>query len=352
MHVILFFSVIFILSLTACSAPNCQVTVKVVEEDTGKPISEIPVHASTFIRHLIGPDGGGVKRGGPTQKTDLNGVTIINMKSIDGEIGFVARYNFDDDKKTMLDAGYYEAKGIKYKGIKIENGKWLPWNPTLTIKIKRVIKPIPMYAKHVETKIPEKNKPCGYDLIIGDWVVPYGKGKTSDFIFIISKKMLGGEDKNGYKYFFSSFCLHFHNDKDGIQSVFAKYMINGSPVCGLRLPYQAPINKYANNTEQKCFRTQQDGYHKDNLEHSDPESGDQNYFFRVRSENKYGMAANSLYGKIHGDFKWGIDGELEFTYYLNPTPNDRNVEFDPDKNLFGKPSCVVGSDQSMAVGDP
>lgn len=25
---------------------------------------------------------------------------------------------------------------------------------------------------------------------------------------------------------------------------------------------------------------------------------------------------------------------LRFTYYLNPTPNDRNVEFDPKRNLF------------------
>ena len=25
---------------------------------------------------------------------------------------------------------------------------------------------------------------------------------------------------------------------------------------------------------------------------------------------------------------------LRFTYYLNPTPNDRNMEFDPKRNLF------------------
>ena len=26
---------------------------------------------------------------------------------------------------------------------------------------------------------------------------------------------------------------------------------------------------------------------------------------------------------------------MEFSYYLNPTPNDRNVEFDPKQNLLG-----------------
>ena len=25
---------------------------------------------------------------------------------------------------------------------------------------------------------------------------------------------------------------------------------------------------------------------------------------------------------------------MSFTYYLNPAPNDRNVEFDPKQNLF------------------
>jgi hypothetical protein len=26
---------------------------------------------------------------------------------------------------------------------------------------------------------------------------------------------------------------------------------------------------------------------------------------------------------------------IAFQYYLNPTPNDRNVEFDPKQNLLG-----------------
>ncbi len=27
---------------------------------------------------------------------------------------------------------------------------------------------------------------------------------------------------------------------------------------------------------------------------------------------------------------------MRFSYYLNPTPNDRNLEFDPEQNLFKK----------------
>jgi len=52
-----------------------------------------------------------------------------------------------------------------------------------------------------------------------------------------------------------------------------------------------------------------------------------------------GNILSALYGKIHGDIT--VSGTLRetskiiFTYYLNPTPNDRNIEFDPNKNLFG-----------------
>jgi hypothetical protein len=43
---------------------------------------------------------------------------------------------------------------------------------------------------------------------------------------------------------------------------------------------------------------------------------------------------SALYGKIAGPISCGAQGYIEFTYYLNPTPNDRNMESDPTKNLF------------------
>ena len=51
-----------------------------------------------------------------------------------------------------------------------------------------------------------------------------------------------------------------------------------------------------------------------------------------------GKVKSALYGKIDGEF--GLDAInsktcfVLFTYYLNPTSNDRNMEFNPQKNLF------------------
>ena len=35
-----------------------------------------------------------------------------------------------------------------------------------------------------------------------------------------------------------------------------------------------------------------------------------------------------------GDIHCAAIGVLRFTYYYNPKANDRNLEFDPKKNLF------------------
>lgn len=49
---------------------------------------------------------------------------------------------------------------------------------------------------------------------------------------------------------------------------------------------------------------------------------------RVRTKvNDRGDIVSAHYGKIYGDF-------MQFKYYLNPTINDRNVEFDPKQNLI------------------
>ena len=53
-----------------------------------------------------------------------------------------------------------------------------------------------------------------------------------------------------------------------------------------------------------------------------------NYYIRVRTVlDDDGNIVRAHYGKIYGDF-------MKWTHYLNPTPNDRNVEFDVKKNLI------------------
>ena len=73
-------------------------------------------------------------------------------------------------------------------------------------------------------------------------------------------------------------------------------------------------------------------------DYKDNFSEDRCYFFRIRTElDEFGKVKSAIYGKIYGDFKLvgkknGIKG-VSFLYYLNPTPNDRNLEWDMQHNL-------------------
>jgi hypothetical protein len=64
----------------------------------------------------------------------------------------------------------------------------------------------------------------------------------------------------------------------------------------------------------------------------------QAYFFRVRTVERDGKIVSALYGKIGGGLQLAPSNsktcELYLAYYLNPTPLDRNIEFDLKKNLF------------------
>ena len=127
------------------------------------------------------------------------------------------------------------------------------------------------------------------------------------------------------KLFDHSLTVSFSNDGDGIQSVY-RAKRTGSM---LRLSREAPVDGYHPELLKEVYQREPNA-----PPHSDVRE-DQNYFFRIRTEkDEDGNIVSALYGKIYGDFEGFEHGTLRFTYYLNPTSNDRNLEFDPDRNLF------------------
>jgi hypothetical protein len=178
-----------------------------------------------------------------------------------------------------------------------------------------------MYAQAVRTTIPAKNKAIGYDLEIGDWVAPYGKGSVSDFIFSLNEKVPFTKLSQPYDVIN---LLSFSNIGDGIQSL----MLTGAVGSSFRLPRFAPANEYQPTLSQQLYSI-------NNKISDGAVSNNQNYFYRVRTVlDGSGNVKSALYGKISGPIECGAQGYIQFTYYLNPTPNDRNMEFDPSKNLF------------------
>jgi hypothetical protein len=178
-------------------------------------------------------------------------------------------------------------------------------HPSFTLMLKKIGNPVPMYAKSVNLGMPVFNKPVGFDLEAGDWVAPYGKGVTADFLFIENHL----ETKSGY-----TFTVNFPNNGDGIQEFNVPALLRNATMgqSDLRSSQEAPADGYQPQYEQ----TQGPDLNR-------------NYYFWVRTIlDSKGNILSTHYGKVYGDF-------MQFRYYLNPTPNDRNVEFDPKHNLLG-----------------
>ena len=111
------------------------------------------------------------------------------------------------------------------------------------------------------------------------------------------------------------------NAGDGIQEITVPDAEKGSD---LRSPHEAPANGY----QPQLIR--ENLHHPGQTGKSDYDVN-RNYFFRVRTIlDANGNVKSALYGKIYGDPE-----QMNLSYYLNPTPNDRNNEFNPKQNLLG-----------------
>lgn len=191
--------------------------------------------------------------------------------------------------------------------------------------LKKIGEPIPMYVRKARISMPEVSKPIGFDLIEYDWIAPYGKGKQADLIFQAERRWVSRND------FDSTVKLTFSNPGDGLIPISVP-VNQGSE---LRMSATAQSGGYISEFSKGLSHTPASGW-KDNEREGNKE---QNYYLRVRTVlDEQGNIKSALYGKIYDDF--AIDPinsktiKIFFTYFLNPTPNSRNIEFDPKQNLF------------------
>ena len=291
--------------------PKAKVTIRVVGED-GVAISNATVHIgfSQGGNAWIGERKGETFHG----QSDSNGCYSVEAKSEMSVGGSVEK------------AGYYRSFWeYTFGGNYQEIERWEPWNPTNAVVLRKIGKPVPMYAKRVDVRLPAFNVQMGYDLGKGDWVAPHGKGSVGDLVFEVARRVANQDNYDAI------LTIGISRQGDGFREATAL----GPHGSVFRLSAEAPAEGYQRNLVVKWGRNPSAGGTYGNV-------GDDytpNYFFRVRSEvDDKGNILHALYGKVHGAFRiTGVlrdEARLSFTYYLNPTPNDRNLEFDPSRNLF------------------
>jgi len=283
---------------TAGVRQTVQFTVKAVDEE-GRPLSGVQITTRFAGERTEGA-------------TDTNGLFVVRANVLSREGGFVATKD-----------GYYASRA-KVLFPSIQDGRCQPWDSVVTTVVRRVINPIPMYAKRVDKKIPRENTPIGFDLVLGDWTRPYGTGQQPDLIFRFSRQVTSDTDYEG------SLLLSFVNPLDGVLENY-----EAIPGSELRLPRNAPESGYATNWVYHVGQNATNGRFG-----CRGQGDDKSYFLRVRSKtDEKGQLKEALYGKVKGLIRVrGVarkgDADIIFNYYLNPTPNDRNLEFDPKRNLF------------------
>lgn len=316
LHLFLSTCACLVLTAYAQERPKASISFRVID-DFGKPVEGATIAMSTFHHWQPGEASGKDISETFVGNTDAQGMVTIFGQSLRGDFRYGVRQL----------AGYYRGGGGEYKFTSVVAGRWEPWNPMIDVTIKRIVKPIPMYARKVgeiesPLQIPEAGRPIGFDLIASDWVAPHGKGTTPDLVFKLERRFTSIEEA-----FEMTLTVTFSNEGDGIQSVFTDPFVRSE----LKLPRYAPEQGYAPELVKRKVR---------------PAAGkpieattreDQNYFIRVRTvldEKK--QVKSALYGKIDGDFQFWTNEKLRFTYYLNPEANDRNMEFDVKRNRFGQ----------------
>lgn len=308
-----------------------DVTIKILDED------KIPVGGADVVVLFNHFQDSKTKK--YEIKTDANGIVKASDKVVASLMVMATKEGFYplrfDRVAIRMDV---ESKKIK--------------NIDLPLVMRRVKSPASLYAKKIILVIPQQNQTIGFDFETGDWVKPLGRGVFSDLIFSYQKKFTGYwfdesrlEEMRDFskksaavnhetwteeifKYdagkWIGTLNLSFPNAKEGIALVDKDYCLYS----WLRMPHLAYENSYESTLkrEENTFspRTTKKGI---------------GYFLRTRVKlDEDGKIVSANYAKLTSDIQFDPRGRVEFTYVFNPTPNDRNLEFNPHANRFKNPS--------------
>ena len=224
------------------------------------------------------------------------------------------------------------------------------------VTLRRIINPTALYARRTATiQIPVQREWIGYDFEQGDLLEPYGRGNKADILFRYENKFIGFResssrtmeerlasyqrkcDRKGILFTEDGFRkaignwegvleITFPEEKEGIVRVIDDYM----PHSVLHMPHLAPVDGY-----KPIYTLETTNYLHPEKQRFTSVRKDTGFFLRTRVIlDEEGEIKSANYTKMHREFSFDPRGTLSFSYYFNPVPNDRNLEFDPKQNLF------------------
>ncbi len=283
------------------------------------------------VFHVVDDEGHAVKNASVGVGFSMNGRKSSEIKGMTDASGrfeamgqSVGEVNYgigkDDHYETR---GRIWLAGDLYKAGEVKDGRWLPYGKVHDVVLKRKRNPIAMNAYYCERKIPKQKTDLGFDLRVGDFVHPYGKGQMTDFTLRYEDQRM----KNHWQYR-AEMVISFTNAFDGV------YVKGKDMFSDFVSEYHASTNAHY----QKSLTFIYDSLNP-KTKIRKLLTDDQYLVLRTRTKvNDKGELVEAYYSKIYGAFR--IAGGMAFTAYVNEALNVTNLEFNPDLNLQKNPPTI------------
>ena len=322
-------------------AQEISFKVKVIDAETRSPLTNATVRAGFQHRTYSWKEG-------------IKSEPKFGKTADDGTVDFRGDTNCGEVHCTVkgLD-GYYKPRPVTLYGDKgkcegvaasmirfFVPERWIVTND-IRIVMRKVGHPVPLKAKSVrrwnaDGLYPSGTNTLAYDLMAGDWLPPLRKGTFAD-VELVHRRIDRGEGvlydgSETRRIWRDEVEMRFPGDGNGLVG----YASDPSETLRVRI---APESGYR---PSHIIWAEKDR----NLRYRSSEDRNRSFAFRIRTRrDERGEIKEAFYGKIYGNPSL-IDGGgypllgFEMTYYLNPTPLDRNLEWDMRNNLCPDPGSL------------
>lgn len=306
---------IVVLSFTGCATERFQVT---VTDNNGIAVSNAVVRLGFSSGHIVFARGTSHHY---EEKTDVHGKAEIRFNCKSSQFGWSVQadgyYRSGPHKETLM-VEVTPIPPIFYTVTMLEHekeGKVTLW---------KRINPQPMYSYKLSEavdftrKVPLKNGRYGFDLKLGAWLPPLGKGEIADFYYV---RNIGDEampDGSVAWLEFDAGCGVYFGKQTGCREFPSTYCANTNAVFRNRLPFMF-VKK--DSTDKR-------------IDWRDIATSDEYMVLRTRVKlDPDGKVIEANYSKILGPFRFGYAVESPCVVF-NHRVNDSNLESDCRRNML------------------
>ena len=311
--------------------------VKVIDGD-GSPVSNATVNVGFTSGHVVFADG---KSCDYEAKTGQDGNAVVSFNGSSSDVYWSVKadgYYPSDTRHETFKVEVVQIPPIFYKVNMLEHEK----HGEITLYRKKNPQPMYAYTREMNVKSPIANGRYGFDLKCFDWLPPHGHGKVADFYYVRERQ----DETNVMKrvrYDKSGF-LQFKRGEAGYPSLGDIIgHIEFDENCGAYVGKKTGCKRFpsVHSAHPECEFTRLFPITIVNcdefgiwLQESSVIGKDEYMVIRSRvSCDENGKIISANYSKILGPFGFKYLVVVDESVF-NPRPNDTNLEFDPERNLY------------------